>query len=241
MPYKKKYTKRPYKRKPRIYGTKASFMPKQLALKRYGQVSTRTFYFKASGSINSDNVGDTQYSWLTSTAPVIVGNPRRMPDIADSYIIAECYSEYKVLAIKVRLFAANIGTEVGQLPSTDPPPPIHPRQPGFDRGDTVCYLDQEIRPLEPEASQILNVMNLGSCRMIPSRISKYTKVLYRKKGLPGWGCCDRTVPVAQRVPDPWYAGCFLLGNNARQSLGVRPLWFFTVTYKIIFRGRNFTP
>lgn len=238
MAYKKTYRrKRNYRRRrPNIYGTKPKFMPRGLAMKRYGQVSTTVKYFKAAGSINSDASGNTQISFLTQYQPVLPANPNRMPDIADSYTFAECYNEYKVLAIKLTLFAANVGTEPGIITGV-PGPNIA----GFDRGDAVTYLDQEIRPNEPLPLLITNVMTLGSARMIPTRISKFTRVLYRKKGLPGWGCCDRNVPLPDRVPDPWNAGIFVLGNNARQGLGVRPLWFFTVAYKIIFRGRSYTP
>lgn len=245
MPTKRQWQKRRGKRKAhrkKIYGTKASFMPRTLALQRYGQVSTRTFYFKASGSINSAPNGNTLFSWNTQFEPAPpppTGNPFRMPNIADSYIIAECYSEYKVLAIKVKIFAANVGSEVGAIGSTLPPPaPVQVA--GFDRGDTVMYLDQEIREGEQPQTNILDVMNLGSCKMLPSRISQYSKVLYRKKGVPEWGCCDRNVPIPNRTPDPWAAAIYLLGNNARIGLGIRPLWFYTVTYKIIFRGRNYT-
>lgn len=232
MPYARRRRRR-VKRKPRIYGTKAQFMPKTLALKRYGQVSTKTFYFKASGTINSNNVGVVSQQWLTQFPPLNVGNPNRMPNVADSYTFAECYNEYQILAVKVKIFAANIGTEPGMADA-----PL-PAVPGFNRGATVMYLDQEVRENEPLQQNIVNVMNLGSAKMIPSRSDQHTKLLYRKKGIPDWGTCDRNVPIADRVPDPWFAGIYLLGNYAR--VAVRPLWFYTVTYKVIFRGRSFTP
>lgn len=237
MPYtrkKRNYARR--NRRPRIYGTKAKFIPRGLAHKRYGNVSTKTFYFKASGSINGDNSGNTNFAFRTQQIPANPGDPLRMPDVADAYTIAECYTEYKVLAVKVRLFAANIGVEVGQIGTLG-----LPQAAGFNRGNCVTFIDQEIRENEPVQTNILNVMNLGSCRMMPARISQYTRTMFRKKGVPGWGCCDRNVPVANREPDPWAGGIFLLGNNARASPTVNPLWFYTVTYKIIFRGRSFTP
>lgn len=232
-----KARRRNYRRKPKIYGTKPKFMPRNLAIKRSAQLSTKTFYFKKSGSINSDNAGQTSFIWTTQFNPIIPTNPKRMPIIADSELAAEMYTEYKVLAVKVRLFAANIGTEMGMVQI----PPVTQPIAGYDRGNTITYIDQEIRPNEPLPGNIIEVMNLGSARMIPSRTEKFTRILYRKKGVPEWGCCDRNVPVGNRVPDPWAGGLFLLGNFARLNLGIRPLWFYSVTYKIIFRGRSFTP
>lgn len=234
MPLRRRRPRRRNNRR-RIYATKASFIPKGLALKRYGQVSTKVFYFRSAGSLNSQTgTGICTGRWTTQAGGATPGSPNRMPDVADSYTIAECYNEYKVLAIRVRVFAANIGSEMGQImPGPD--------RPGYNRGNTVMYLDQEIRPTEPLQTDIVNVMTYGSTRMIPSRADKHTKVLYRKKGVPEWGCCDRTVPASDRTPDPWHAGIFLLTNNARLNPSVNPLWFYTVTYKIIFRGRNFNP
>lgn len=241
MPYTRRPFRRrrraPVRRRPRIYGTKPKFMPRMLAAKRYGQVSTKTFYFKSAGQINSDINGTVNTSWRTQFGPVTPGDPNRMPNIADAYTFAECYTEYKVLAIKVKIFAANIGTEGGRLPG--PPPTVI--APGVQRGNTVMYLDQDIRPGEQLPDNITDVMTLGSAKMIPSRVSQYTRTIYRKKGVPEWGCCDRNVPVSDRQPDPWYGGIFILGNNARPLSPQPILWYFTVTYKIIFRGRSFTP
>lgn len=225
MPLRRKRARRPKKKK--------SFMPRTLAVKRYNQASTKVFYFKGSGTVNSDNLGISQVAWLTQHLPLVPGNPNRMPNVSDAYTVAECYNEYKVLAIRVRIFSANIGTEPGQA---DPPnPPV----PGFNRGNTIMYIDQDVRPNEPLPNDITNVINYGSARMIPTLSFKHTKFIKRPSGQPLWGCCDRNVPVANRTPDPWFGGVYLLGEFARPA--IRPLWFYSVTYKIIFRGRSFTP
>lgn len=234
MPWKKRAGYRPrrrFRRKPRIYGTKARFVPRNLAMKRYGQVSTKTFYFKASGTLNSNAARITQNFWTTQFSPQGTNTQFTMPRVADSFIIAQAYTEYKVLAVKVRVFASNIGTEVGQINTAGP------NDPGFNRGDTVMYIDQDVKVNEQRPTDILEVMNRGSCKMLPSRVSTYTKTMYRPKGYPEWGCCDRNVAVNSRNPDPWFGAICLLGNNAR--IVIRPLWFFTVTYKIVFRGRNY--
>lgn len=235
--YAKRTKKQYYANRNSIYGTKAVFMPKQLAAERAGQVSTKTFYFKTSGQIFSDNNGTVNTSWRTQFGPVQPGNPNRLPDISDSYTFAECYTEYKILAIKVKLFASAVGGETGSLPSG----PQQPLQGGFTRGNTVLYFDQDIREGEPLPTNIQDVMTLGSAKMIPSRSERWSVTLYRKKDVPEWGCCDRNVPVANRNPDPWYGGIFILGNNARPLNPAPRLWYFTVTYKIIFRGRTYTP
>lgn len=226
MPTKKYATRRRTRR------TRKRFMPASLAVKRYNQVSTKVFYFKGSGTINSDPVGNVLQQWNTQYPPINTGDPQRMPNVADSYTIAECYNSYKILAVKVRLFASNLGTEPGQ--SDAPNPPI----PGFNRGSTVIYLDQDIRPNTQVPIQITEVINYGSARMIPSRADRWTVTMYRKRGVPEWGTCDRNVSFQDRVPDPWNASVNFLGNFA--STTQRPLWFYVVTYKIIFRGRSYT-
>lgn len=236
MPVRRFRRRRRNNRAKRTYATKARFMPRALAVKRYGQVSTKTFYFRASGTLNSDNTGRILNSWQTQFPPIApppTTDPNRMPDVADSYTFAECYTEYKVLAIKLRLFAANIGTEPGQAQ-----PPMSPI-PGFNRGNSVCYVDQTVHDNEVYPIDIVDVMNRGSARMIPSRSSKYTVSLFRPKGNPRWGVCDRNITLADRTPDPWYGTINMLTNFAAPAQ--RPLWFYTVTYKIIFRGRNYAP
>lgn len=226
------------KKKKSIYGTSSTFIPKELAMEQYGQVSTKTFYFKTAGTINSIAGGITQRGWTTQDPGATPADPFQFPSVGDSLTVAKCYTEYKVLAIRVRVFAANVGAEGGQLPAPGGTPNFIA---GFNRGNTVMYLDQDIQDGELPPINIINAMTFGSCRMIPSRCDQYTKILYRPKGQPLWGCCDNNVPVPNRIPDPWRAGVFLLGNNARPTPGVSPLWFYTATYKIIFRGRAKSP
>ena len=231
--------KRRWKRKARnIYGTKPKFMPKTLARKRAANVSTRVMYFKRSSSINSDNSGNINFSWKTYDGEV--GNDTTPPEfptgVADSQVAAQLFSEYKVLSIKVRLFASNVGTETGQIASGA-------NIPGFNRGDHCMYFDQKVDKNEISPTEILEVINLGSAKMIAPRTQKFTRTMFRPKGYPTWGSCNQNIdPSDDRTPDPWFGKIHLVANNcltANQN-GVRPVWFFTVTYKIIFRGRNFT-
>lgn len=227
MVYRRAFRKKRIKRRTKLYATKASMMSKSLAKKRYGQVSTKTFYFKGAGTIDVGPGGVTNFAWRTQNG----ADPVSLPLIPGDYsTVAELYQEYKVLAVKVRLFAANIGVESDPEIGTNNP---------FNRGNTVMYIDQDINPNEQAPGLITNVINQGSCRMIPSRCDKYTKVMYRAKGNPDWGCCDTNVPVASRQPDSWFAGIFLLGNNASSNIPNKQLWYYTVTYKVLFRGRNY--
>lgn len=227
----KKYTRRKPRRRP--YGTKAKFVPRSLAVKRYNNVSTKTFYFKEAGVIQSDALGNVIRQWntLSKPAPPFPNNPLRLPQVADIENVAQLYNEYKILAVKVRVFASDIGTEPG-------PQGGAPGFSGFNRGSTVMYLDQKATRNEVIPPLITDVMTYGSAKMIPSRCSKYTRVMYRPKGYPKWGTCDRNVPVSEREADPWFASVNLLANYATPNQ--EPIWFYTVTYKICFRGRTYT-
>lgn len=235
MPYKRKYArrKRP-RRKP--YGTKASFVPRGLAIKRYNQVSTKVFYFKQSGRLNSDSNGIVNQSWSTQVEvpPAPPGIPAyfKMPDISDNTLIEQAYTEYKVLALKVRIFPASVGTEPlgGQPAQTLPFIPLF-------RGNTVMYVDNKVTANTQSPDDIEDVINLGSAKMINSR-RPYTRTLYRPKGYPKWGNCDNNLPVQTRDPDPWWGSCILLANQATPSSPT--LWFWTATYKVIYRGRTYT-
>lgn len=232
MPVARRTRRRRRRPHRRPYGTKASFVPRSLAVKRYNNISTKTFYFKETGTIASDQQGRVIRVWntLAQPSPPNPALPLRLPNVADCYEVAELYNEYKILAVRVRVYAANVGTE----------PPIGPSPPftGFNRGSTVVYLDQKQTRNEQVAQNIPEVMNFGSCHMIPSRSDKHTRVMYRPKGYPKWGTCDRNVPVAEREPDQWYASINLLGNLATPNVPV--LWYYVITYKIIFRGRTYT-
>lgn len=225
-------SKKRYAPRRRIYATKKKFMPTQLAKERYGGVSTKTFYFKGAGSVNADVIGNTLRPWVTQLIPGAPGQPVRIIEVADSVKVSTCYTEYKVLSLKLRLFAANIGTEPGMEV-------LGPDIPGFNRGDAVIYIDQDVNRSEVYPPNILQVINKGSARMIAPRAQKHTVTMYRKKGVPGWGCCDPNIALLDRAPDPWLAAIVLTGNNARVGIPVRPLWYFTITYKILFRGRNY--
>lgn len=228
MPRPRQRRRRARRNKKRIYGTKATFMPKTLALERFANVSTKTFYFKKTGVILPNAAGVTQFDWRTIDSTGVHPIPAIPSDFRN---VSALYTEYKCLAIRVKLFAANVGTESAKIGTT-------PALSFFARGNTVLYCDQDIKDNEPLPSVLTDVMNYGSTRMIASRADKHTRVIYRAKNHPNWGTCDLNIPIADRPPDSWNGGLFLLGTGASPT--GQSLWYYTASYKVVFRGRNYT-
>lgn len=225
----KKGYKRPYYRP---YATKATFVPRSLAIKRYNQVSTKTFYFKGNGTLAAGNGGNGLAAWSTRTrvSPPPPQQAYLTPGVpADFLRLSRCYNEYKILAIKLVLYPANIGTE-----SDLPGPSANP----FQRGNCITYFEQDLSSVQQLPQQITTVMNLGSAMMFMPR-QKHTRVLYRPKGLPQWGQCDSDIPQSQWRLDPWWGGIFWIINNGTPN--GPPIAYYQVTYKVIFRGRSKAP
>lgn len=220
MPYKKKT----YRRKKT---GKKKFMGKKLRQKRKEGISTKVFYFKANGEVSSGGTGAALVNFSTQLQrPIPETNAPVAP--ADWNRIARCYQEYKYLAVKLELFPANVGTE-SDAPGFSSNP--------FNRGNAVTYINQSVDRDEQEFNAIDQVINKGSAMMIKPR-AKHTRIMYRPKGFPEWGCCDFTVnPSTLRVADPWWARIVLIINNA--TANIERLWFWRATYKCIFRGRTF--
>jgi len=228
MPYTK--SKRKYTRKKRAYARR-KFIPRGLAIKRSQQISTKTFYFKANGTIHTDVSGNINAAWLTKivhAATPTLPSYLTPPAVADWKRVASLYSEYKVLALRIKLFPSNVGTEA-DLPglSTNP----------FQRGNALTYFDQSLAQGQTLQTNLQQVLNLGSSKMFTPR-RFHTRTINRPKGFPGWGECDPEIPAPTRKSDPWWGGIFLLINGATPNSP--PISFHQVIYKVIFRGRNIT-
>lgn len=227
MPYKVGRRKLYRKRK---RGYKKKFVPRGLAMKRAQQISTKVFYFKGAGKIAGNPQANIQEDFLTvfwqtqPTAMVVPNIPGDFDQVSDAY------QEYKVLAIRLTLYAANVGTGSAVIQAA-------PNQ-VLQRGITCIYKDQEVidPTLQPPPSSVTDVINYGSAKVIPSRVDKWTTTIYRPKGNPEWGNCDRNTPPAQRFADSWRGGIYMLANGCSNQL----LWFYTTEYKVVFRGRNYT-
>lgn len=229
--YYRKWKRGRKKGYPNVFGTKPKFMPARLKLEKSNMLDSKTFYFKSSGTINSLNNGTYAYIWQTQVpnpiSPVVV--PNAFPNVADYLAVSSAYCEYRVEAIKVTIFASNVGTEVGEIT-------LGQNIPGFNRGATIMFCDQKITNGTSYSDEIIDLINKSSAKMIPSRASKYSYTLFRAKGYPEWGNCNLNTPEGVREPDPWWGGIICKGQYAREA--VRPLWFWQTTYKVSFRGRN---
>lgn len=219
MPYKKKTTA-----KKKTYTRRRRFVPRGLAVKRSQQISTKTFYFKEAGRLAGTPAGTLSSAWTTLLLTTTPFTPN-IPGDFDKISIG--YQEYKCLAIKLTLFAANIGTG-SAIPQATP-------NQVMSRGMTCIYKDQDYRQGQPIPTQITDVINLGSAKVIPSRCEKWTTILYRPKGHPEWGNCDQNTPAASKQPDSWSGAIQMLSNGVSNEL----LWYYTATYKVVFRGRAY--
>lgn len=231
MPYK---TRRPRRRRARVPGlaTKARMVPRGLAVKRRNQVSTKTFYFKQVGTINNAAAGSViQKAWQVQED--ILSNP------PGGFVnLRTLYDQYKVLAMCIKIFPANVGIEpTGGIVSqggagvTNLP---------FNRGNTVVWSDQRPSPTQQFPIAIQDIMSDASAKLIGSR-RYYTRTIYRSTGNPEWGSTQNLPAEA----DPWNGSIYLLNNfaNTYNPSSIppgrpQPMWFYTVQYKITFRGRT---
>ena len=222
MPYRRRYNaRRPRRRRPRRVpglATRPRMMPRMLAMKRMNQVGTKVFWFKRNGIIQT-NIGGSNYSfWRTRE----INDPGTTP--VGWPAVKTLYDQYKVLAIKVRFFPANVGVEPDSV--------LIGGSNALLRGDTAVWTDQRYQPNVP--TLISEIINNASTRMINSRRA-YARSLFRPRGNPEWGDTQST------TPDSWDGAIELLINNATPQPvgGTGPvLWYFTIQYKVLVRGRR---
>lgn len=215
MPYVKKYKPR----RPPRRAYKKKFIPRGLASKRAQQISTKVFYFKDSGKISGDNAYNAQASWTTLVWQP--NQPHPFPNVpGDFNVISRGYLEYKILAIKINLFAANVGSEETL---------------SVARGLTILWKDQDLIEGQTIPSAPLDIINLGSAKVIPSRSSKWSTTIFRSKGNPEWGNCDLDSPTVNKQADSWSGAIHLDATGVSNTI----LWYWTSSYKVIFRGRAY--
>ncbi len=217
MPFRRRRKTQARRRRPAGFATRPKFIPRGLAFKRFNQLSTKCFYFKTAGSIDTGPTSQIFFNWNVQN---ITGTPP--PQMAALF---QMYDEYKVLSMRVRLFPANVGIEsdsaiVGSN--------------ALSRGDQIIWSDQKGDAVVVAPISIAERINYGSCRMINPR-RPITRVIFRPTGHPDWGKCQD--PAAQ--PDSWTGNINLYGVAVTVTTGVgRPLWYLTRTYKILVRGRR---
>lgn len=227
MPYTKSYRKR-YNYAPRYrkrnnyrkagFATRPRMMPRTLAVKRFNQVSTKVFWFKDNNVLNTGIGGIGRGVW--NTQDIVTNSPQQFLDLC------KIYDEYKVLAIYVKLFPANVGTESDTaLFGTN----------GLIRGDHIVWSDNKADVIPTTISSISEKINTASCRMINPR-RPYSRKLFRPTGNPDWG---GTSSITQ-TPDQWVGTINWFSQNttdATPPLNPIPLYYWTRMYKVVFRGR----
>lgn len=223
MPFKRAYRpRRRFRRRNRNpMATRTRMMSRSLAFKRHNQVSTKVFYFKQNGTIISDLAGNYYGNWRSRN--LLTNPPFGILQLFDMY------DQYKILAYTVRFFPANVGIESDSAIFAAA---------GLKRGNTIVWSDQRFDSNQATPSSISNVINNASSRIINSR-RPYKRTIFRAKGNPNWGSChDYTTD-----PDPWDSSIEILVNDATPSSLTPPLvsiqlYFYTVSWKVIVRGRR---
>lgn len=223
MPYRRR--KKTTRRKPRYLATRPRMMTRNTALKRMNQVSTDLKYFKTNGVLQSDLQGKVKFTWRTQD---LVDNP------PNGFVyMKELFDQYKCLAIQMKIFPANVGIEPDSAIFTDS---------AFYRGNTVIWSDQREEPNVQSPDNISDIISDASARIINSR-RPYRRALYRPKGEPRWG----STQDQQTEPDTWDGAIQQLTTEAIPYIPVTPvtpaptLWFWTLSYKVLFRGRRTPP
>lgn len=227
MPYARRrftYARRRRARKTGL-ATRPRMMGRTQKLRRFNQVSTKVFYFKINGELTTDGSGNIYRAWTTRNLNVpSPGIP--VPAGWDS--LKELYDQYKVIGMTLKLFPANVGIE---------PDATLLAAGGLLRGDTAVYSDQRFDSGAAAPTQINEVINKASCRMINSR-RPYTRNLFRSRGYPTWANTQ-----GPATPDSWNGSIEILVNNATPESLTPPittplLWYWTLQYKVVVRGRT---
>lgn len=222
MPYKFSKYRRRRARRPANTGlaTRPVFKTAMQKMRQQQQVSQKLFYFKVNGQ-SSTPAGSSNNYFAFRTKGFTV-----LPDLVTPSVIPQrdnvfaMYDQYKVLSMRVKWFPVNVGTEPGQVLA----------QGIFNRGDQVIWSDQRFDDTAQVPILISEILNHGSARMIQPRRFQ-TRSMFRPKGFPRWGSCEDFVDN----PDPWNGAIQMIVNNATED---RPLWYYTLTYKVAFRGRR---
>jgi len=231
--YAKRYRKRNYGTR-RIPGLAARprMMPRALARKRYNQVSTKTFWFKANGTINVDNNAFKFIEYRT-TALLPQLNPQGWAEAT------AMFDQYKVMGMTYRLFPANVGTEsTGRDPTLGGTTPSNLIPLPINRGNHCLWLDQRFDGSVQQPTSIGDVINTASARLINPR-RPYRISIWRPTGKPKWGS-TRSLTTN---PDDWTGVINHIVEGATPLPPATPqpqipIYYYTLQWKVVFRGRQ---
>lgn len=223
MPFTRKFTRRPFRRRFRRRGytglaTRPRMMSKARAFRRMNQVDGRVFWFKTNGTIDLNNNNHQYYEFRTGALDIL--NPQGWPQLK------QLYDQYKILGYKYRLFPANVGTES----TANAPTSL-----ALDRGNHAVWKDQRFDPNVQQPTQIDQVINTASCRLINPR-RPYATSIWRPRGKPTWGS-TRDIATS---PDPWRASInhLIEGGSIQPPTQLKVIYFYTIQWKVVFRGRQ---
>jgi len=223
MPYKRRSrSRRRNFRRRRVTAAVPRMMGRYRAKKRFQQVDARPFWFKYNAEIFA---GGTSHA-------VFQADPM-LYNIVSFQRLTAIYDEYKVLGFKMKLFPANVGTESHDPVGSDR---------SFRRGNHVVWNDQDTPGAFPVVTQIREVINTASARMVNPR-RPYTRAIWRPYGHNKWTSTEDGGSGIVIDQDPWSGSIQLFYQDA--SVTVSPnsiaLWFVTVQFKVLFRGRRQDP
>lgn len=218
MPYHRRYRRR-RRRCVRGLATVPRMMPSSLARQRWNNASSKTFFIKDSGTLITDLTGSIQRKWSVQD----------VYSVPQFNTLGQLYDQFKVLAITIRLYPANVGIE--------PDPSLLPvGSNGLLRGNAGVWCDQ--RPATVGfPGTIVQMINYGSAKLINPR-RPYKRTMFRATGFNSWGGIQTAA-----INDSWRGEIKLLQVDATPAVVGSPpptLWYWSRTFKIIYRGRRST-
>lgn len=230
MPYSKRKFMKRTKRRARLTRPVKNFTGLATKKDRYAGKSMRGFYIKTYDKIATAGIPGSTFGvnkvWSTTDL---------QPGVSDFFDnLAEMYREYKIIGIQVKLFPANIGGDSAVTRLTGALPAVT-GVPQLIRGDLATWIAPVGQPQNiTNFNDIGTVINFPSCKLhMPRRpIRRWTK---RPSGEPEWGVFPTNAGTFQT--DPWDGRILMLGTGWSPS--TVDVFYCTVTYKILVRGRKY--
>lgn len=229
MPYYPRRRRFNYRRRPRgtRYGasglaTRPRMFTRFTKMRRWNNLSSKVFYLKESGQLVSDLAGGIDAVFSVRDLPQI--------QLQQFLSCAQLFDQFKILAMTVRFFPANVGIEPHDAA-------LSPTDFTLLRGNAVVWSDQRPGDNVPLPATINEVINYGSARLIQTR-KAYKRTIFRPKGYPAWGGID-----PQFTQDSWRGTITMMARDTTPAptVGTAPvLWYWVRTWKVLFRGRKQT-
>lgn len=221
MPFRRRRPKsrrRSSRRGKRYTAAYPRMMGRGRAKRRFQQVDNRLFWFKYNNTLAAPG-GDRHYVFQPDAM---------LYNILSFQRVAKLYDEFKVLGFKLKLFPADVGIESGD-------PAGVPRV--FRRGNVCIWNDQRTPGALPPVTNISQVINNASARLISAR-RPYARSIWRPYGTPNWTSTEDDGSGVLIDIDPWSGSIQMYIQDATITTTDFPLWFTSVQFKVLFRGRK---